>query len=209
MLVDMLDWNIDIRWQRLLMDKWNMTWDSELSSVTFEELLSDLKWLKVWPEFYAYYDSLLQLTLDFWNSNKTKFDELWFVELMSRIINPNVTKDEIEKMKTFAEDLSKWVIQSTDSLPEPQLDLLLKSFQYMDWFISPMSKRYKWWLSTFWLWITKSDLEKSKWSVMTGFSDTENLLNNYYPMIWSKKDVYDYIKDKYWDIFLSWLGNIG
>ena len=38
-------------------------------------------------DFYEKYSSLLQLTLDFWNSDKANFDKFWYVDLIWDLLN--------------------------------------------------------------------------------------------------------------------------
>lgn len=189
-------WNL-----KLIKDVKTDKWTSELQSITFNELVSELKWIKTNKEFFSYYDSLLQLTIDFWGWNQTKFDELWFVELMTKLINPELSKDRVISMKKYAQDIIDG--KKIEDIADEDIWTLIKVFEYMDTFITPMSTRYSSKLSVLDIEQLIRQENKSKSNRLYKPSDWDDIsvaLEKYYPLIWTKRDIYNYIKDTFWDI---------
>lgn len=194
MLIDSLN-NKDILSTKLIKEK-HYKWNSTKEVIPFESVLKDLNNLNTEKDFYSYYDSLLQLTIDFWWWDKIKFDEFWFIDILWRLMDKNYTQEWIDRLKdilnfnSLSKDITDWdriIYQAS----EEELTKLNKMFDIMDNFITPMST---------WYWATNITSYNIDWIMR----ESKNIsINNYYPLIWSVRNVYDYTINKYWEQIVS------
>jgi hypothetical protein len=120
--------------------------------------------------FYEKYSSLLQLILDFWNSDKANFDKYWYVDLIWDLLN-----------KTKEWDAYK------------QADLL-EIHEFMTEKIAPLSMMYKNWdkLNPIWIQQIMYELDQSYiW---------KNLMDKIFPLTWTKRQFMEDFYDDYWNL---------
>jgi len=165
-------------------------WDPNLNQYPFSQIVEweqvvrnwktvTLKW-KLKPaseEFYEKYSSLLQLTLDFWNSDKAKFDKYWYVDLVWDLLNK--TKKEIE-----------WKL-------EYSLKDKLKIHEFMTLNITPLAMMYK--KSTN-VWATDVKIV-SEWKWFTNSNSV--IKNKLHPLTWSTRLLMEDFYKTYWRVITS------
>lgn len=170
----------------------NINWEKENVETTFWDVIQELTNLKTDKAFFSYYDSLLQLTIDFWGWDKTKFDELWFMELMWKVLSEDLTPERIANIKTYSQDLMDWKIPTVE-LTEEDLIYWIKMFSDMDYFITPMST-----------WYSKANPQVynigSIIKEQTQLTDRKVSIEKLYPSIWSKRTIYEYMINSYWKL---------
>lgn len=187
MFDESFDWNMKLIKNTYEQKTWYIKTDR--IPVSLDEIKKKIT-NEFWKPFFEKYSSLLQLVLDFWNSDKTRFDSKWFVDLIWDLLR-------------FKKE--NWVYNNTD---------LNEIYKFMYEYISPLSVSYKAWddLKTFkvkWLWIEINKPNKE-------LNFDEYFSKQYlYNLSWTKRQVMESFYKKYWEIVwilndtnnISWINN--
>lgn len=154
-----------------------------------------------WKQFYEKYSSLLQLVLDFWNSDKTKFDSKWYVDLIWDLLqfkkeNWVYTNNELSEIHKFMYEYIKPLsisYKSWDDLKTYKVKGLWKEVNIQDKKVDDdefYSKQYLYNLTG-----TKrqvmEDFYKKYWQIVWVLNDTNNISwidNNIFKTNWVESD---------------------